>query len=93
MDRYDSPHYRVSHARSRDFLDVFLAGPYIVPQLAAEERLARAMRWSAIRTAAPQIGAREPGRWRRWLGARLVGAGTRLQGLPPRVPAPTAATG
>jgi hypothetical protein len=97
MNRYDSPHYPVSHARSRDWLDVFVAGPYIATHIAthiaAEERHAKARQWAAIRSAAPQVGAREPGPWRRWFGARLVRAGTRLQGLPPRAAAPTPAAG
>jgi hypothetical protein len=92
MDRYDSRHYLVSRARSFPMLDVVVAGPYIATQIVAEERLVRARQWAAIRSAAPQVGAREPGPWRRRLGARLVQVGARLQGAAaaPRVPQPAA---
>jgi hypothetical protein len=94
MEPYESPHYRVANTRSRDFLDAYLHyGPCTAVKLAAEERQAAARHWAALWSATHPVRARTPGPWRRWLGARLVLAGTRLQGMPSMRADPTPAAG
>jgi hypothetical protein len=94
MEPYESPHYRTTKTRPRDFLDAYLHyGPCAAAKLAADERQAAARHWAAVWSAALPVQARTPGAWRRWLGVRLVRAGTRLHGSPPLAAELTPTTG
>jgi hypothetical protein len=84
MDRDETPHYRVNRSHARHPLDTILCyGPAAGAMIAAAERQERERQRAALWSAAHPVSARRSVAWKRWLGSRLVRAGTRLQGLPP----------
>ena len=79
-----SAHYTVADAYLHRALDTVVnGGPLAAQILAAQERQQEAQSWAAVWVATHTARKRMPGAWRRWLGTFLVGAGTRLQNLPP----------
>ena len=96
MYRNGSAHYTAADAYLHHALETSVnGGPLAGRVRAAEERQQAAQSWTAVRAATHATRRRTPGAGRRWLGAILVRAGSRLRGAsaPSLAPDPGAVAG